>query len=212
MCINIQYFLRHSARWRLGSCPEVSPKFWRFTGCRKLTFNLFFLILRCSAFRICIILWGLKWTVWPWESIISQKMPQKQLFWWTRFWITWLRIWLAPTIFIEFFWHGHEKLAKTAFFVKFRDRTLRKLRWLLLKVNRHWNFGPVTKNKRRWKKKTKPQFWVFGSETNSRCSPPYELPWLFVSVPQKSKLWPCLFLTPSPTQLFFKIWLDFDSQ
>ena len=31
------------------------------------------------------------------------------------------------------------------------------------------------------KKKELPQFWVFGSETNSRCSPPYELPCLFVS-------------------------------
>ena len=42
--------LWHSARWRLGSCPEVSPKFWRFMGCRKLTFNLNFGMLWCSAF------------------------------------------------------------------------------------------------------------------------------------------------------------------
>ena len=44
------------------TCPEVSPKMWRFMGCRKLTFNLNFGILRCSAFRICKTLWGLKWT------------------------------------------------------------------------------------------------------------------------------------------------------
>ena len=43
-------YIRHSARWRLGSCPEVSPKFWRFMGCRKLTFNLNFGMLWCSAF------------------------------------------------------------------------------------------------------------------------------------------------------------------
>ena len=42
----------------------------------------------------------------------------------------------------------------------------------------------VTKNKRCHKKKTRPQFWVFGSETNSRSGPPYELPWLFVSGPK----------------------------
>ena len=49
-------------RCGLQVCPSVSPKFWRFMGCRKLTFNLNFGILRCSAFRICKTLWGLKWT------------------------------------------------------------------------------------------------------------------------------------------------------
>ena len=39
-----------------------------------------------------------KSTVWPWETIFSQKLPKKQLFWRTRFWITWLWRGLAPTI------------------------------------------------------------------------------------------------------------------
>ena len=37
---------------------------------------------------------------------------------------------------------------------------------LLLKVNRLWNFGSVSKIKRRHKKKSRPQFWFFGPETN----------------------------------------------
>ena len=67
--------------------------------------------------------------------------------------------------------------------------------------------------RRCYKKKELPQFWVFGSETNSRCSPPYELPWLFVSCPKNQNcdrvfflqhlLWP---------NFFFEILLDFDGQ
>ena len=74
---NLHFFGRYDTvqDGGIGSCPEVSPKFWRFIGCRKLTINLIFWILRCSVFRICIILWGLKWTVWSWENIISQKTP-----------------------------------------------------------------------------------------------------------------------------------------
>ena len=30
--------------------------------------------VRCSAFRLCITLWGRKWTVWPSGTIYSQKM------------------------------------------------------------------------------------------------------------------------------------------
>ena len=46
------------------------------------------------------------------------------------------------------------------------------------------------------KKKELPQFWVFGYETNSMRSPPYELPWLFVSS-QKNQNWPSvIFFTP----------------
>ena len=74
---------------------------------------------------------------------------------------------------------------------------------LLLKVNRLWNFGSVSKIKRCNKKKTRPQFWVFGSETNSRCSPPYELPWLFVSGPKNQNCGSSFFLTPPPTHFFF---------
>ena len=62
------------------------------------------------------------------------------------------------------------------------------------------------------KKKELPQFWVFGSETNSRCSPPYELPWLFVSGPKNQNCGSSFFLTPPPTHFFLEIWSDFDSQ
>ena len=86
------------SRVMLKVCPEVSTKIWRFMGCCKLTFNLIFGILRCSDFRICINYGGLKWTVWPWENIFSQKVPKNHLFWRTRFLITWLWRGLAPTI------------------------------------------------------------------------------------------------------------------
>ena len=53
---------------------------------------------RVTKILTLLTLWGLKWTVWPWETIFSQKLPKKQLFWRTRFWITWLWRGLAPTI------------------------------------------------------------------------------------------------------------------
>ena len=39
-----------------------------------------------------------KSTVWPWERIFSQKVPENHLFWRQDFWITWLWRGLAPTI------------------------------------------------------------------------------------------------------------------
>ena len=42
---------------------------------------------------------------------------------------------------------------------------------LLLKVNRLWNFGSVSKIKRCCKKKTRPQFWFFGLATESAWAP-----------------------------------------
>jgi len=114
----------------------------------------------------------------------------------------------------NFSWGGNGKLQKTAFFAKipspqqflmgkfFRDRTMRKLSsrgfrkcgtfgscelfngsYCCSKSTDFEIFGPSPKI-RGVKKKELPQFWVFGSETNSRCSPPYELPWLFVSGPK----------------------------
>ena len=99
--------IRHSARMRAGSSPTPSPKIWRSIGCRKWNFSPLFLILRCSAFRICLTLWGPKWTVWPWESFFSQKMPKKQLFGVTQIMIT--RLWrgITPSILkIETFFTG----------------------------------------------------------------------------------------------------------
>ena len=105
----------------------------------------------------------------------------------------------------NFFRGGNGKLQKTAFFAKnpspryflmgkfFRDRTMRILRsWGFRKCGTFWSCelfngsyccskstdfeisGPSPKI-RGVKKKTRPQFWVFGAETNSRtwCSPPY---------------------------------------
>ena len=43
---------------------------------------------------------------------------------------------------------------------------------LLLKVNRLWNFGSVSKIKRCCKKKTRPQFWVFGPAIESALGKP----------------------------------------
>ena len=80
------------------SLSRCVPKILTLHGMSKLTCNLIFGILRCSAFWICITLWGQKWTVWPWESIFSQKLPKKQRFRRQDFRITWLRRGLAPTI------------------------------------------------------------------------------------------------------------------
>ena len=49
-------------------------KFWLFSGGRKMNFHHSFRLVRCTAFRLCITLWGQKWTVWPSETIFSQKM------------------------------------------------------------------------------------------------------------------------------------------
>ena len=38
-----------------------------------MTFHPSFRLVRCTAFRLCITLWGQKWTVWPSETIFSQK-------------------------------------------------------------------------------------------------------------------------------------------
>ena len=43
---------------------------------------------------------------------------------------------------------------------------------LLLKVNRLWNFGSVSKIKRRHKKKSRPQFWFFEPATESAWTQP----------------------------------------
>jgi len=51
--------------------------------------------LLSRAFQWCITLYSRKWTVWPWEAIFSKKMPEKQLFWVSRFRINWL--WAAIT-------------------------------------------------------------------------------------------------------------------
>ena len=51
--------------------------------------------LMTRAFRLCITLYSRKWTVWPWEAIFSKKLPEKQLFWVSRFRINWL--WAAIT-------------------------------------------------------------------------------------------------------------------
>ena len=53
------------------------------------------------------------------------------------------------------------------------------------------------------KKKELPQFWVFGSETNSRCSPPYELPWLFVSGPKNQNCGSSFFFWHLLRPIFF---------
>ena len=76
----ISLCIRQHFRSTLQMSCNASPQIWRFTWCRKCNFNLIFGIVRCSAFWICITLWGQKWTVWPWECIFSQKMPKKQLF------------------------------------------------------------------------------------------------------------------------------------
>ena len=51
--------------------------------------------LLSRAFQWCITLYSRKWTVWPWEAIFSKKLPEKQLFWVSRFRINWL--WAAIT-------------------------------------------------------------------------------------------------------------------
>jgi len=51
--------------------------------------------LSSRAFQWCITLYSRKWTVWPWEAIFSKKLPEKQLFWVSRFRINWL--WAAIT-------------------------------------------------------------------------------------------------------------------
>ena len=70
--------------WRFRSTLQMScnasPQIWRFTWCRKSNFNLIFGILRCSAFWICVTLWGQKWTVWPWESIFFKKCFKNSYF------------------------------------------------------------------------------------------------------------------------------------
>ena len=107
----------------------------------------------------------------------------------------------------------------------FRDRTMRKLTsWRFRKSGTFWScelfngsyccskstdfeiLGPSPKI-RGVKKKELPQFWVFGSETNSRCSPPYELPWLFVSGPKNQNCGSSFFFNTSSDPFFF---LKFD--
>ena len=73
-------------------------------------------------------------------------------------------------------------------------------------------FGPSPKI-RGVKKKELPQFWVFGYETNSRRSRPYELPWLFVSSPKNQNCGSSFFFWHLLRPIFlFEILLDFDSQ
>ena len=66
------------------------------------------------------------------------------------------------------------------------------------------NFGSVSKIKRCHKKKSRAQFWFFGSAMNRRSCPPYGVPLLFMAGPKNQNcgrvffllrlLWPNFFL------------------
>ena len=108
-------------------------------GCRKLTLNLIFGIVRCSAFRICITLWGLKWTVWPWKTIFSQKVPKNHPVWQQDFRITWLWRGLAPTILkiMTFFTRVFEKIKK---YKKYSNSDLIFVIFLHIEIFLDWIF------------------------------------------------------------------------
>ena len=74
-----QFPLRQEIRWGLQFSPDASRKFWRFKGGPKMTFHQSFRTVRCTAFRLCITLWGQNWTVWPGEAIFFKKLPSKWL-------------------------------------------------------------------------------------------------------------------------------------
>ena len=84
---------------------------------------------------------------------------------------------------------------------------------LLLKVNRLWNFGSVSKIKRCCKKKTRPQFWFFGLATESAWAPHGGTHTDSVASPKNQNCGRVFFLQHR-ILLLKKIekWLNFDSQ
>ena len=78
--------------------PHPVPKYLTTHRMSKIEFQPDFRNPQMLSFLNMYNTMGKKWTVWPWESIFSQKLPKKQRFRRQDFRITWLRRGLAPTI------------------------------------------------------------------------------------------------------------------
>ena len=138
----------------------------------------------------------------------------------------------------KFFRCGHEKMLKTGVFHKtlisrnllkeahIQARSMWKLTsrafrkcgtyWAYQVLNGSYcwsNFGSVSKNKRRCKKKTRPQFWVLSAAIESALSQPC---WAIADSISGPKIRNCgrvFFLERLlPSKIFLWIWPDFDSQ